>query len=58
METVNSVVSAASKAIWGEQENAEERTANNETSGKEPASGMTGAGKADEPFDKGNLERT
>jgi hypothetical protein len=57
METVNSVVNAASKAIWGEQSTAEERAANNETGGQEPLSGAKGAGNAEEPFDKGNAER-
>jgi hypothetical protein len=47
METVNNVVNAASKAIWGNP------TAQ---SGEEPVSGQTGAGTVNEPYDKGNVE--
>lgn len=49
METVNNVVNAASKAIWGNP------TAQ---SGEEPVSGQTGAGTVNEPYDKGNVEET
>lgn len=31
-------------------------TANNETKGQEPVSGVTGAGTADQPYDSGNVE--
>jgi len=48
METVNNVVSGASKLIWGE----------GNTAGEEPVSGQKGAGTASEPFDKGNDETT
>jgi hypothetical protein len=54
METVQNVVNAASKAIWGDQNAAEQTTAHNETGGQEPISGIKGAGNANEPFDKGN----
>ncbi|KAF2213141.1 hypothetical protein CERZMDRAFT_96811 [Cercospora zeae-maydis SCOH1-5] len=36
--------------------NAKSTTANNETSGLEPVSGVTGAGTADQPYDSGNVE--
>jgi hypothetical protein len=52
METVNNVVNAASKAIWGEQN--PQTTTGNETAGQEPVSGMQGKGNADSPFDQGN----
>jgi hypothetical protein len=55
METVTNVVNSATEAIWGKH-SAEQRTAHNETAGQEPVSPETGAGNADEPFDKGNLE--
>jgi len=50
METVNNVVSGASKLIWGEGNTAE--------AGQEPVSGQKGAGTASEPFDKGNESLT
>ncbi|KAF2817713.1 uncharacterized protein BDZ99DRAFT_457448 [Mytilinidion resinicola] len=56
METVNNVASAASKLIWGEGEQAQERTTTNETGGLEPLSGEQGKGTVSEPFDKGNSE--
>jgi len=56
MDTVNTVVSAASKIIWGEQGTAAEETAHNETGGQEPISGVKGAGTKEEPFDVGNSE--
>jgi len=43
METVNTVVSSASKLIWGQTQQ-----------GEEPVNGQTGAGTVNEPFDKGN----
>jgi hypothetical protein len=43
METVNTVVSSASKMIWGEPK-----------AGEEPVNGQTGAGTLNEPYDKGN----
>jgi hypothetical protein len=52
METVNNVVNAASKAIWGEQN--PQTATGNETAGQEPVSGMQGKGSADSPFDQGN----
>lgn len=48
METVNSVVTGASKLIWGEGSTA--------PAGEEPVNGQKGAGTASEPFDKGNDE--
>lgn len=52
METITNLASnatsVASKLIYGDQ------TQNNETAGKEPISGETGAGTATEPYDKGN----
>lgn len=53
METVNSVVNAASEAIWGKSDSATS-SAHNETGGQEPVSGAMGAGTATEPYDKGN----
>lgn len=53
METVNSVVNAASNAIWGKTDPAT-TTAHNETGGQEPISGSTGAGTATQPYDQGN----
>jgi len=54
METVNSVVNAASAAIFGKTTSNEATTTHNETGGQEPVSGVKGEGTADEPFDKGN----
>ena len=51
MDTVNSIASSASKAIWGDNTNT---TQSNETGGQEPVSGETGNTKAGEPFDAGN----
>lgn len=48
METVNNVVSQATKLIWGESQ------ANTQTT--EPVSGQTGAGTVNEPYDKGNID--
>ncbi|KAF2502249.1 hypothetical protein BU16DRAFT_521016 [Lophium mytilinum] len=56
MEAISNVTSAASKLIWGEGEQAQERTATNETGGSEPVSGEQGKGTVSEPFDKGNEE--
>lgn len=56
METVSNVVNAASKAIWGEQNTAQNETVGNETAGNEPVSGLQGKGTATEPFDQGNAE--
>jgi len=50
METVNNLTSAASRAIWGDQE-AEQK----KTEGTEPVSGEMGDVKAGEPYDKGNM---
>jgi len=58
METVNSVVNAASAAIFGKTTSNEATTTHNETGGQEPVSGVKGEGTADEPFDKGNEATT
>jgi len=50
METVTSLASSASRAIWGDQ------TTRNETNGREPIAGETGDVNAGEPYDKGNLD--
>jgi len=50
METVNNVVTGASKLIWGEGSTTQ--------AGEEPVNGQKGAGTASEPFDKGNDETT
>lgn len=54
METVtniaNTATTAASKMIWGD------KTAENETGGQEPVSGVEGKGTIDEPYDQGNKE--
>jgi hypothetical protein len=54
METINNVVTTASKAIWGEQN---PPTTANETAGQEPISGMQGKGSIDQPFDQGNARK-
>lgn len=51
METINNVVSGATKVIWGEPNKAG-------TAGQEPISGQSGAGTASEPFDQGNQNET
>jgi hypothetical protein len=43
MDTLNNVVHTTTKMIWGEPKE-----------GEEPVNGQTGAGTANEPFDKGN----
>lgn len=53
METVNSMAAAAAKAVWGENDTT--TTANNETHGQEPISGVQGDVSKGEPFDKGNI---
>ena len=55
METVNSLTSAASRAVFGTT-----ATNTNEagTAGQEPVSGQLGDVKKGEPYDKGNLETT
>ena len=53
METISNVASAASKAIWGEN-NPQATTQGNETHGQEPISGQQGKGTVNEPFDQGN----
>jgi len=52
METVNNLTSAASCAIWGEN-----NTQSSE-GGREPVSGETGDVKSGEPYDAGNLDRS
>jgi len=52
METVNNLASAASRAIWGEN-----NTQSPEV-GREPVSGETGDVKSGEPYDAGNLDST
>ncbi|KAK2627357.1 hypothetical protein QTJ16_003323 [Diplocarpon rosae] len=57
METVNSIASAASRAIWGDGSAEDKPTtapAANETVGKEPVAGEMGDVKRGEPYDKGN----
>ncbi|KAL2016231.1 hypothetical protein VTK56DRAFT_4036 [Thermocarpiscus australiensis] len=49
METINTIATAASKAIWGENK------AENQ-SGQEPVSGKMGNVAAGEPYDAGNIE--
>ncbi|KAF2654596.1 hypothetical protein K491DRAFT_693640 [Lophiostoma macrostomum CBS 122681] len=56
METLSNVASAASKAIFGEQNNPQATTQGNETLGQEPISGSQGKGTVNEPFDQGNSE--
>ena len=51
METINNVITTASKAIWGQEPST---TQGNETAGEEPVSGVQGKGDLNEPFDKGN----
>ena len=52
METVSSVASAASRAIWGDTTKG--NTVQNEPVGQEPVSGELGDVKMGEPYDKGN----
>jgi hypothetical protein len=54
METVNSLTSAASRAIWGEQNKDTDATQNG-AANQEPISGETGDVNAGEPYDKGNV---
>ncbi|KAK7751643.1 hypothetical protein SLS62_006469 [Diatrype stigma] len=49
METINSVASAAAKAVWGESTQQQQH-------GDEPVSGQTGNTAKGEPYDAGNLE--
>lgn len=55
METISNIASTAtstvSNLIYGNQDTA---TKTNETAGKEPVSGQTGKGTAEEPYDQGN----
>lgn len=48
METINSVASAAAKAVWGESTQQQQH-------GDEPVSGQTGNIAKGEPYDAGNL---
>lgn len=50
METVSKAAGAASRAIFGQKD----ETARE--SGREPVSGLTGAGKPEDPYDGGNRE--
>lgn len=58
METVTNIASAASRAIWGEGTNPEDKkdVNGNETLGKEPVAGELGDVKSGEPYDKGNVD--
>ncbi|KAG4442203.1 hypothetical protein IFR05_002313 [Cadophora sp. M221] len=58
METVTNIASAASRAIWGEGTNPEDKkdVNGNATLGKEPVAGELGDVKSGEPYDKGNVE--
>ncbi|KAH9217349.1 hypothetical protein DL95DRAFT_333930 [Leptodontidium sp. 2 PMI_412] len=58
METVTNIASAASRAIWGEGPNPEDRKDVNgsATLGKEPVAGELGDVKSGEPYDKGNVD--
>jgi hypothetical protein len=49
METVNSAVNAASRAIWGDGKNTTTEA------GHEPISGQTGNTSNGEPYDAGNI---
>ncbi|KKA22775.1 hypothetical protein T310_3187 [Rasamsonia emersonii CBS 393.64] len=51
METVNKVVDAGKRAIWGESNNE-----TNKPHGEEPISGVTGKGTATDPYDAGNRD--
>lgn len=46
METAKGIVDAASKMVFGENQN--------QTGGEEPVSGQTGEGTANKPYDAGN----
>lgn len=48
METINSVASAAAKAVWGDNTQQQQH-------GDEPVSGKTGNTAKGEPYDAGNL---
>ncbi|KAF3769679.1 hypothetical protein M406DRAFT_343810 [Cryphonectria parasitica EP155] len=73
MDTINSIASSASKAIWGENADnntnaaaadgtttttTNTNTTTNETQGQEPVSGKQGDTSKGEPFDAGNIEPT
>lgn len=63
---VTNVASVASRAIWGDGTNPDEKKdvndttatagTGNETLGKEPVSGELGDVKSGEPYDKGNVQ--
>lgn len=66
MEAINSMASAAAKAVWGESNTKENEnpatstttsttTMNNETHGQEPVSGKQGDVSKGEPYDAGNM---
>ena len=54
METAKGIVDAASKMVFGENQNENQ----NETQGQEPKSGQLGEGTADKPYDAGNATGT
>lgn len=64
MEAINSMASAAAKAVWGESNTKENEnpnnttdttTMNNETHAQEPISGKQGDVSKGEPYDAGNI---
>jgi len=62
METITNITTAvtstASRAIWGDGTNPDEKKDGNETVGKEPISGELGDVKSGEPYDKGNVGKS
>lgn len=50
METISNVASAASRTLFGQGDDTKRE------SGTEPVSGLTGAGKPDDPYDGGNRQ--
>lgn len=52
METINKVVGAAGRAIWGAGESNQQQKQH----GEEPLSGVTGKGTGTDPYDAGNRD--
>lgn len=54
MDTVNRVVDAGYKAIWGESKESQQQTSISH--GEEPVAGKRGLGTATDPYDAGNRD--
>ncbi|KAH6625441.1 hypothetical protein C7974DRAFT_396096 [Boeremia exigua] len=56
METISNIASTATTTVSNLIYGSPDAAKTNETAGKEPVSGVTGKGTADEPYDQGNSE--